>query len=61
MAAIGHRFAAPGMTLMQKLGAMSWGLVALLVLTAGLGFAMLFSAANGSLEPGRRPRWCAFP
>ena len=60
MAAIGHRFAAPGMTLMQKLGAMSWGLVALLVLTAGLGFAMLFSAANGSLEPWAAPQMVRF-
>ena len=51
MAAVAHRFAPAGMTLMQKLGAMSWGLVALLMLTAGLGFAMLYSAANGSLEP----------
>jgi len=51
MVAISQRFAPPGMTLMQKLGAMSWGLVALLLLTAGLGFAMLYSAANGSLEP----------
>jgi len=39
------------MTLLQKLGAMSWGLVALLLLTSCLGFAMLYSAANGSLEP----------
>ena len=60
MAAIGHRFAAPGMTLMQKLGAMSWGLVALLVLTAGLGFAMLYSAANGSLEPWAAPQMVRF-
>jgi len=35
----------------QKLGGMSWGLLALLLLTAGLGFAMLHSAAGGDMRP----------
>jgi rod shape determining protein RodA len=60
MAAVSHRFAPPGMTLLQKLGAMSWGLVALLLLTAGLGFAMLYSAANGSLQPWAAPQMARF-
>ena len=60
MAAASHRFAPPGMTLLQKLGAMSWGLVALLLLTAGLGFAMLYSAANGSLQPWAAPQMARF-
>lgn len=60
MAAVSHRFAAPGMTLLQKLGAMSWGLVALLLLTAALGFAMLYSAANGSLQPWAAPQMARF-
>ena len=60
MAAVSHRFAPPGMTLLQKLGAMSWGLVALLMLTAGLGFAMLYSAANGSLQPWAAPQMARF-
>ena len=51
MVAVPDRFRAQGMTLAQKLGAMSWGLLALLVLVAGLGIAMLYSAAGGSFEP----------
>jgi rod shape determining protein RodA len=47
----GRRFGPDGLTFAQKLGAMSWGLVALLLLTAGLGFAMLYSAAGGELHP----------
>ncbi|MBC6439196.1 MAG: rod shape-determining protein RodA [Rhodospirillales bacterium] len=35
----------------QKLGGMSWGLVALLMLTAALGCAMLYSAAGGDVRP----------
>ncbi len=35
----------------RKLLALNWGLVVLLALVAGIGFAMLYSAANGSLEP----------
>jgi len=46
-----HFMGKPEMTLRHKLGQMSWGLVLLLAMTASLGFAMLYSAANGSLEP----------
>ncbi|MFQ5958823.1 MAG: rod shape-determining protein RodA, partial [Alphaproteobacteria bacterium] len=35
----------------EKLRHITWGLVLLLVLTASVGFAMLYSAANGSYEP----------
>ncbi|MBM3526277.1 MAG: rod shape-determining protein RodA [Alphaproteobacteria bacterium] len=62
MATFAHRFAPAGMTLLQKLGAMSWGLVALLLLIAGLGFAMLYSAGGGNLEPWalrQMPRFAA--
>jgi len=39
------------MTVVQKLAQITWGLVVVLTLTASIGFAMLYSAANGSLEP----------
>ena len=51
MASSAHFMGKPEMSLRHKLSQMSWGLVALLIITAGLGFAMLYSAANGSLEP----------
>lgn len=35
----------------RKLLLLNWGLVVLLGLTAAIGFAMLYSAANGSIEP----------
>ncbi|MEE8533701.1 MAG: rod shape-determining protein RodA [Alphaproteobacteria bacterium] len=40
-----------GMSLGEKLGQVTWGLVLLLVLTACVGFAMMYSAANGSYDP----------
>lgn len=39
------------LTLLEKLRQLNWPLVLLLGLIAGNGFAMLYSAANGSLEP----------
>ncbi|WP_420349582.1 rod shape-determining protein RodA [Pelagibius sp.] len=39
------------MTLRQKIWQLNWGLVILLCLLAGVGFAMLYSAANGSVSP----------
>ena len=39
------------MTLMRKLRNTSWMLVVLIAVTAGVGFMMLYSAANGSIEP----------
>jgi len=38
-------------TLRQKLLRLNWELVLLIVLTASIGFAMLYSAANGSFDP----------
>jgi rod shape determining protein RodA len=35
----------------QKLKQVSWGLVLLLILIASVGLAMLYSAANGSVDP----------
>ena len=51
MVAWSGRFGPDQLSLTEKLGAMSWGLVALLLLTAGMGFAMLYSAAGGELRP----------
>ena len=51
MANTAHFIGRPALTLRHKLGQMSWGLVALLMMVAFVGFAMLYSAANGSLEP----------
>ncbi len=39
------------LTLLQKLGQINWLLIILLSLIAGVGFAMLYSAANGSIDP----------
>jgi len=38
-------------TLREKILGLNWGLVLLVAATAGIGFAMLYSAANASLEP----------
>ncbi|GHD63654.1 rod shape-determining protein RodA [Thalassobaculum fulvum] len=42
---------APEMTLGQKLAAVNWLMVLLIVAIASVGFAMLYSAANGSVSP----------
>lgn len=39
------------MTLGGKLWQLNWGLILILSALAGIGFAMLYSAANGSFEP----------
>jgi rod shape determining protein RodA len=39
------------MTIMQKLGQVNWGLILLIMTVATIGFAALYSAAEGSLEP----------
>jgi rod shape determining protein RodA len=41
----------PDLSLGQKLWQLNWTFVLLLITTASVGFAMLYSAANGSLEP----------
>ncbi len=38
-------------SLVQKLGQVNWGLVVVVTMIASIGFAMLYSAANGSFEP----------
>jgi rod shape determining protein RodA len=40
-----------GMSLLQKIWQINWSLVVLLLALAAIGFAMLYSAAGGSLEP----------
>lgn len=41
----------PEFTLRQKLWQMHWLFIILLCLTAGVGFAMLYSAADGDIDP----------
>ena len=48
------------MPLARKLAALNWGLVLLLTILAGVGFAMLFSAANGSLDPWSKRQMIRF-
>ncbi|MGQ0665023.1 MAG: rod shape-determining protein RodA [Pseudomonadota bacterium] len=40
-----------GIKAFAKLGQVNWGLVALIALVSSIGFAMLYSAADGSFEP----------
>src|SRR5204863_192071 len=39
------------LSLADKLRGIQWGLVILIAAISGIGFAMLYSAANGSLQP----------
>ena len=39
------------LTLADKIRGIQWGLVLLIAAIAGIGFAMLYSAANGNLQP----------
>jgi rod shape determining protein RodA len=48
---IGISYRRQGMSALQKLWQINWSLVALLLTLAGVGFAMLYSAAGGALEP----------
>ena len=41
----------PGMTLAEKVIQIPWALVLMVSLLAGAGFAMLYSAASGSMDP----------
>ena len=45
------QFGTEAPTIRQKLLRLNWELVLLIVLTASIGFAMLYSAANGSFDP----------
>src|SRR5216684_7830464 len=44
-------FGRPELALADKVRAIQWGLVLLIAAIAGIGFAMLYSAANGNLHP----------
>ena len=44
-------FRPPHTSLVQKLGQLNWGLVLVVTLIASVGFAMLYSAANGNIHP----------
>ena len=48
---IQDRFSTPRMTLLEKLWQINWMMVMLIIVIASIGFMMLVSAANGSLEP----------
>ncbi len=39
------------LTLVDKVRGIQWGLVLLIALISGIGFAMLYSAANGDMQP----------
>jgi len=51
MSALGFGEGARRLPIGQKLRQITWGLVLLIAATAGIGFAMLYSAANGSIDP----------
>lgn len=44
-------FGSPELSLREKLIHLNWEMVVMITLIAGIGFAMLFSAANGDLSP----------
>jgi len=48
---VGVSYRRQGMSLLQKLWQINWSLVLLLLVLAGIGFAMLYSAAGGAFEP----------
>ena len=48
---VGINYRRQGASALQKLWQINWSLVVLLLTLAGVGFAMLYSAAGGSLEP----------
>src|SRR5260370_27534266 len=41
----------PELALTDKIRAIQWGFVLMIAAIAGIGFAMLYSAANGNLQP----------
>jgi rod shape determining protein RodA len=51
MASFPSDFGRPELALADKIRAIQWGLVLLIAAIAGIGFAMLYSAANGNLQP----------
>ncbi|HEV8677942.1 MAG TPA: rod shape-determining protein RodA [Stellaceae bacterium] len=51
MTSAAHDIGRRELTLADKVRAIQWGLVLLIAAIAGIGFAMLYSAANGSMQP----------
>jgi rod shape determining protein RodA len=51
MASFSSDIAKPELTLGDKVRAIQWGLVLLIAAISGIGIAMLYSAANGNLQP----------
>src|SRR6266568_8777926 len=51
MASFSSDVGRPELSLSDKVRGIQWGLVLLIAAIAGIGFAMLYSAANGSLQP----------
>src|ERR1700676_1508801 len=51
MASFSSDIARPELTLADKIRAIQWGLVLLIAAISGIGCAMLYSAANGNLQP----------
>ena len=48
------------MTLREKIWQVNWSLVLLIIATASVGFAMLYSAANGSFDPWAKRQMARF-
>src|SRR6266702_99683 len=51
MASFSSDVGRPELSLSDKVRGIQWGLVLLIAAIAGIGFAMLYSAANGNLQP----------
>src|SRR6266446_3632681 len=51
MASLSHDIGRRELTFADKLRGLQWGLVLLVAAISAIGFAMLYSAANGSLQP----------
>ena len=49
--AMGYRDDGPDLRFGRKLLSLNWGLVLLIAITASVGFAMLYSAAGGDVQP----------
>ena len=50
----------PELTLGQKILSINWGLVLVITLLACIGFAMLYSAANGNMDPWAKRQMVRF-
>ena len=51
MASFSEDFGRRSLTVADKIRSIQWGLVLLVAAISGIGFAMLYSAGNGSLQP----------